>query len=404
MNNTSREPFVDMVEKQLNREIILVAYGEIALKSKHVRSRLERLLAGHIDLKLTLKGFEKHRSLRRYGRIYVEGAPPEAAEDIANVFGVVSAMPALRTTSEMDSIIQLAVAVAKERLGEGRSFAVRPRTVGEHPYSSRELAVQVGSSVLENLGGRGIHVNLERPDLTIYIEVRDNDSFIYTNIFKGVGGLPYGSQGRLVSLFSGGIDSPVAAWMMMKRGAGVLPLFIDQRPYVGEGYVRRTIEVFRALGKHVPSEDFKLRSAPFGEVMAKIMEAPVPNLRCVLCKRAMYQVATAFAWDTRSRGIITGESLGQVASQTLDNLYVIEGATHMPVLRPLIGLDKVEIEDIARKIGTYDLSARTVDGCKVVPDRPTTRARAEKVAELEETLGLRDLCDEASKNITDKPY
>jgi len=378
---------------------ILVAYGEISLKSEYVRGRLEGLLARQIRRILSRGGFEGCRVLRRYGRLYVEGVPDNAAVFIADVPGVVSAMPALRTTSDLDSVVELAVKVASERLGEGQSFAVRPRTVGSHPYASRDLAIQAGSAVLKALSDRGVHVDLDNPDVTLYIEVRDRDAFIYTRIVEGVGGLPYGSQGRLVSLFSGGIDSPVATWMMMKRGAEVLPLFVDQRPYVGDSYVDRVEKALHALYRYVPEEGFGLYVAPFGEVMGRILEAPVPNLRCVLCKRAMYRVAAALAARKRARGIVTGESLGQVASQTLDNLYVIDEVVSVPVLRPLIGLDKVEIEAMARRIGTYDITARSVDGCTVVPDRPTTRARLAEVAELEEELGLPELCAGAARGI-----
>lgn len=383
----------------MGAETTLVAYGEIALKSKFVRSRLEGLLARQIGFALSRRGFEGHCVLRRYGRLYIEGVPAEAAEVIASVFGVVSAMPALRTTSDFDSVVKLAIEVASERIDEGQSFAVRPKTVGSHPYSSHDLAVHVGSAVLEALSGRGVHVDLDDPDVTLYIEVRDRDAFVYTRVVEGFGGLPYGSQGRVVSLFSGGIDSPVAAWLTMKRGAEVLPLFMDQRPHVGDSYVDRVEKAFQAVSRYVPSEGFRLYVAPFGDVMSRILEAPAPSLRCVLCKRSMYRVAAAFAAERHARGIVTGESLGQVASQTLDNLYVLDKAAGMPVLRPLIGLDKVEIEVMARRICTYHISARTVDGCTVVPDRPTTRARLAEVAELEEKLGLRKLCAEAVRKV-----
>ena len=138
--------------------------------------------------------------------------------------------------------------------------------------------------------------------------------------------------------------------------------------------------------------------------MGRIMESPEPRLRCVLCKRSMYRIASAFAMGNDARGIVTGESLGQVASQTLDNLYVLDGATDIPVLRPNIGLDKVEIEDIARRIGTYEVTARKVEGCTVVPDKPTTKARMEQVLQLEEELGLVDLCSEATDRITFKEF
>ena len=386
----------------MGAETILVAYGEIALKSRYVRRRLEDLLARQVGFAINRMGFQGHHVLRRFGRLYVEDVAAQAAEVVANVFGVVSAMPSLRTTSDFDSVVNLAVKVASDRLSDGQSFAVRPKTVGDHPYSSRDLAVHVGSAVLKALAERKVYVDLDDPDVTLHIEIRDKDAFVYTQIIDGVGGLPYGSQGRLVSLFSGGIDSPVAAWLMMKRGAEVLPLFMDQRPHVGESYVDRVEKAFEMVNRYVPSKGFGLHIAPFGEVMSRIMESPVPSLRCVLCKRSMYRVASAFATNMHARGIVTGESLGQVASQTLDNLYVIDGVSDLPVLRPLIGLDKVEIEDMGRRIGTYDITARSVEGCTVVPDKPTTRARLEQIAELEDELDLEELCSDASEKIVKK--
>lgn len=380
-------------------ETTLVAYNEIALKSSRVRSRLERLLARQIEDHLRRRGFEGSQAHRRFGRIYVEGITAEQAETIAKIFGVASVMPAIRTEAGLDSVLNLAVEVASERISDKQSFAVRPKVVGDHPYSSRDLAVKAGSMILEASSGRGVHVDLSEPDTTIHIEVRDRDAFVYTEIVKGVLGLPYGSQGRLVSLFSGGIDSPVATWLVMKRGAEVFPLLMDQRPHVGDSYIERAERACRAIGEYTPSGDFGLYVAPMGEVMSRIMGSSIPKLRCVLCKRSMYRIASAFASESDSRGIVTGESLGQVASQTLDNLYVLDGATDLPVLRPNIGLDKVEIENLARDIGTYDLTAIKVEGCTVVPEKPSTRARLDQVVEQEDELGLMGLCSEAAKEI-----
>jgi thiamine biosynthesis protein ThiI len=380
-------------------ETTLVAYNEIALKSSRVRSRLERLLARQIEGHLRRRGFHDSRAHRRFGRIYVEGITAEQAEIVSNVFGVASVMPAVRTDSDINSVLNLATEIASDRILDGQSFAVRPKVVGDHAYSSRDLAIEAGSRILEANSGRGVHVNLSAPDTTIYIEVRDRDAFVYTEIVKGVLGLPYGSQGRLVSLFSGGIDSPVATWLVMKRGAEVLPLLMDQRPHVGDSYIMRAERACMAIGEYVPAEDFGLYVAKMGDVMGRIMEATLPKLRCVLCKRSMYRIASAFANEKDARGIVTGESLGQVASQTLDNLYVLDGAADLPVLRPNIGLDKVEIEDLARNIGTYGITAIKVEGCTVVPDKPSTRARLEQVLEQEDELGLVGLCSEAAKAI-----
>ena len=377
---------------------VLVAYGEISLKSPPVRRRLERILARQIASTLRRRGLGEHRVYGGYGRLYVEDAGREEAEAVAEVFGVVSAMPAHKTSAELESIIDLAVKLAEESIRDGESFAVRPKVVGEHPYTSSTIAIEVGDAILQRLSHRGVHVDLDNPDVTLYIEVRDRDAYIYTEVIEGFGGLPYGTQGRLVSLLSGGIDSPVAMWMMMKRGVEVYPLFMDQRPYVGDDYVERAVDAFRVLSRYIPEES-ELYAAPFGEVMRRIVESPKPRLRCILCKRSMYRVASAFAEAIGARGIITGESLGQVASQTLDNLAILDEAASLPVLRPLIGLDKVEIEHIAMRIGTYGVTAKAVHGCTVVPDKPATRARLEVVRELEEELGLPELCSEVAEEI-----
>ena len=377
---------------------VLVAYGEISLKSPPVRRRLERILARQIASTLRRRGLGEHRVYGGYGRLYVEDAGREEAEAVAEVFGVVSAMPAHKTSAELESIIDLAVKLAEESIRDGESFAVRPKVVGEHPYTSSTIAIEVGDAILQRLSHRGIHVDLDNPNVTLHIEVRDRDAYIYTEVIEGFGGLPYGTQGRLVSLLSGGIDSPVAMWMMMKRGVEVYPLFMDQRPYVGDDYVERAVDAFRVLSRYIPEES-ELYAAPFGEVMRRIVESPKPRLRCILCKRSMYRVASAFAEAIGARGIITGESLGQVASQTLDNLAILDEAASLPVLRPLIGLDKVEIEHIAMRIGTYGVTAKAVHGCTVVPDKPATRARLEVVRELEEELGLPELCSEVAEEI-----
>jgi thiamine biosynthesis protein ThiI len=308
-------------------------------------------------------------------------------------------MPSQRTFSELESVLRLTVKVASERISDKQSFAIRPKVVGNHVYSSQDLAVKAGSAVNSALLGRGIHVNLSKPNVTIYIEVRDRDAFVYTEILKGVGGLPYGSQGRLVALFSGGIDSPVATWLMMKRGTEVLPLFMDQRPYVGDSYVERSLLACKVISDFVPSANFGLYSAPMGNIMGRILESSKPGLRCVLCKRSMYRIASIFAEEHGAKGIVTGESLGQVASQTLDNLFVLEEAIDFPIMRPTIGFDKLEIEKLARDIGTYNVTAKTVDGCTVVPERPTTRARIEEVREAEEALGLIELCSDTASRI-----
>jgi thiamine biosynthesis protein ThiI len=378
---------------------ILVAYNEIALKSKYVRATLERRLAAQIEFVLRREGYNEVRARRQFGRIIVSGAPTEAAKVVANIFGVVHAIPAEESSSEINDVVALAVKVAGTALKPGSTFAVRSKVVGNQSYGSHDLAIKAGAAINEAQKETGVKVNLTSPDITIGIEVRDKDAYAYSGKIDGVGGLPYGSQGRAVSLFSGGIDSPVATWLIMKRGVETLPLFMDQTPYVGESYLVRVKETFTWMSKYAPAEGFALYSAPMVPVMERILDSPEPRFTCVLCKRSMYRIAEEFCRQKRAKAIVTGESMGQVASQTLDNLFVLDSAVSIPVLRPLIGLDKVEIEDRARIIGTYSLTAHRVEGCKVVPSTPATTSRVEKIEKIEAYLGLVDLCGEVAKKI-----
>jgi len=378
---------------------ILAAYNEIALKSRYVRSSLERTLAAHIEAKLQKNGYTEARVERKFGRLVVRGAPDEAAGLVSDVFGVAFVLPAAETDSEIDSVVKLATKVAEEAIHRGESFAVRSKVVGDLPYGSRDLAVKAGAAILEVLKGKNVRVNLSKPDVTIGVEVREGEAFVYTKTVRGVGGVPYGTQGHMVSLFSGGIDSPVATWLMMKRGVAVYPLFMDQTPYVGESYLRRAEEAYEALCRYASAGAFDLYVAPMGDVMAHILKSREPRFTCILCKRAMYRIAQRFAAYKRAKGIITGESLGQVASQTTDNIFVLSNAVNIPLIRPLIGLDKVEIEVIARRIGTYGVTAHGVEGCKAVPSTPATRSRISIIEGLEEELGLAALCVDAAKKI-----
>jgi tRNA uracil 4-sulfurtransferase len=379
---------------------ILVSYSEIALKSRYVRNQLEKSLAQDIVNILRKNGYDDPSTRRRYGRIYVDGVPNEAVEVVSKVFGVANAMPSTEVEEGFESVVNGIVEDAKKNLKEGNSFAVRPKVVGDHEYNSRDVAYEAGSRVLDALKDRDIRVDLDNPDVTLYAEVRDKEAFVFSNIQRGVLGLPYGTQGKAISLFSGGIDSPVAAWLLMKRGVNVLPLFMDQRPFVGDSYVERAIESFSNIAGYVPRSSYRLYSAPMGDLMQRITESPEPRYICIMCKRSMYRIAERFAVKHRAKAIITGESLGQVASQTLNNMFVLSSSIDIPILRPIVGLDKVEIEDIARTFGSYSITAKSTDGCTAVPKGPATRSKIAVIEELEAELGLIELCHDAAVNIT----
>jgi len=382
-------------------EVTLITYSEIGLKSKPVRKTLEQQLARHIRTSLKREGNANVKIVRIQGRLIVEGGDTlTVAETASKVFGVTSAIPAVKVTSDMDAIAQTALDMALQSIKDDQSFAVRARRVGEQTYTSRDIEVKVGAEILKHLKTRGVKVDLEDPDITIYVEARDSDAYIYHRVIDGPNGLPFGSQGKLISLFSGGIDSPVAAWLMMKRGADVKLLFLDQRPFVGEDYCTKALKVTEKLRQYVPLKSYFLNVAPMGDIMDEIGKHVPPKFTCVVCKRMMYRIACGLAEKMGADGIVTGENLGQVASQTLANLRVLDDTSTLPVYRPLIGFEKMEIVALAKRIGTYEASISSVHGCSAVPSKPATKARIEDVLEAEKKIPMDKLVSEALEGIT----
>ncbi|MDP6459872.1 MAG: tRNA uracil 4-sulfurtransferase ThiI [Candidatus Hydrothermarchaeota archaeon] len=370
--------------------MIIVRYGEIGLKSKGTRSTFERKLIENIKAALDNGGVT-----REYGRIYVESDSREDAVKVARVFGVVSTSVAVKVNAELEELLEKGVAYAKKRIKAGQSFAVRARRVGKHSYTSIELARELGARIVEVTG---VGVNLSNPEVEIHVEVRDRDAYIYDEVIRGVGGLPLGTQGKALALISGGIDSPVAAWMMMKRGADIIALFMDPSPLVDERTIKRAMASIEKLTAW-KNEAVKTYIVPYGEVLIELLKAEDAKLGCVLCKRAMYRAAQLIAEQEKAKALITGESLGQVASQTMENLAVIDDAVSMLVYRPLIGYDKEEIIQIAKEIGTYEISIMPANCCLGPPRYPETKATLGRVRKAEDEVdALRlvgEMCERA---------
>jgi len=367
---------------------VMVRYGELALKSERVRRRFEQRLVNNIEL--ALRGIS-HDIMKERGRIFVDTNSTTAAARLVKVPGIVSVSHATRTKATIAAIRRAAVAVARRNVNAGESFAIRANRVGEHPFSSQEINEVIGSAVLKAVPKS--KVNLSNPDHTVFIEARGGDAYVFTEKMLGVGGLPVATQGNVVTLLSGGIDSPVATYLMMKRGCVIFPIFFDNQPYTDNRARVRVISVFKKLMEYYPK--LEMRVVPFGQILRSFVEQAPRELTCVLCKRAMLKVAEQIAGKVRAEAIVTGESLGQVASQTLTNLRIIDQASNLPVLRPLIGMDKVEIERMARAIGTFEISTKPAAGCSAVPRYPETYAKLEKVLEAESRLDIQALVDVA---------
>ena len=356
----------------------LIRYSEIALKSEPVRRRWEDVLITNIQ-----KVMPEVKARKERGRIWLNG--PVDPVKLRKIFGVVSFSEVEHCTlDELNSYIL--DFCQRTGLDKAQTFALRLHRVGDHPFKSQEKTVELADMILSRFSG--LKVNLSAPEATIFVEIRDDDVYLFRDVIKGAGGIPLGVEGKLVALFSGGIDSPVAAWMMMKRGCKIIPVYTDLETFSSPSALKRAHAVVEVLKSYQPDlklvvikDDYLLRSM---EVMRR---EHLENYACLICKRRMYRLAESVAEQVGAKGIMTGESLGQVASQTLDNLLVLNGSTSLPVYRPLIGFDKVEAEKIAREIGTYEPSIMPVESCKAVPYKPATKAKLDKVQKIEAIVG-----------------
>lgn len=381
--------------------VIVRLSGEIGVKGAWTRREYERRLRRNMKNFLKNHQVPYQKIIRKHNRFYVKTQEAtEVACELAKVFGVSSTSPALETTSKLEDIKVDAVRLANGLLHEGNSFAVRCRRVGKHPYSSMDVCGEIGEQILLKFGQRDVTVDLEHPDVTLFVEVRGKHGFLYSEKVNGVGGFPLGSQAKVVCLLSGGIDSPVACWLAMKRGCPVTLVYFDNTPFTDERTTERAISVAKVLFDWAPGFPRKLYVVPHGRNLTAFKEKCGRRLTCILCKRMMYRIAEKIADMTYAEGIVTGESIGEQASQTLHNLRVLnEAAKHFPVHRPLLGFDKVDTERLARKIGTYGPSIQKAKDCTAVPRKPTIRAKLQKVKVEEEKLNIDEIVEASVKSL-----
>ena len=334
-------------------DLIISRYGEIGLKSPKVRKRFENRLINNmkasIDAEIKID----------QARIFVKPKDFEdTMEKLSRIFGIVSFSPAIQTETDKekidDALSKYVEELEKENLiNKETKFAIRCRRVGKHNFSSQEMAAYAGSIVVKKLG---CPVDLTNPDLEIFLEVRDNITYIFHEKIEGAGGLPLGSQGKVVVLTSSGIDSPVAAYLMMKRGCQVITLYCDNAPYTSEEALKNNEDLVNQLQKYASGAPIKRRVVKYGDYLHKCKQEAPERMTCVLCKSGMYQIASKLAKDMGALAVVDGSSLGQVASQTLPNILASREKVDVPILSPLIGLDKLEITRIAEKIGTFEIS------------------------------------------------
>jgi len=393
---------VEASVKDFFDSVIIRFGGELWIKKAWTRRLYERRLVRNI--KKVLKHYEVPYSeiVRRHGRLFLRtNSAVEAAFRLARVFGISSVSPSLETSSKLEDIVDRSVFLTSHVLKERNSFAVRCRRVGDQPYSSADVCRVVGQRILDEFGEKlSLKVDLDKPDVRFGVEVRNDEAFVYSDVIDGAGGMPLGTQSRAVGLLSGGIDSAVACWLVMKRGCPVMPVYFDNTPFTNETTTERALNVAEALFDWAVGFPRKVYVVQHGENLKKIIEDSSRRFTCLLCKRMMYRIAERLAEMMSAEGIVTGEAIGEQASQTLTNLRVLNDAVKKyPIHRPLLGFDKEETETIARKIGTYEVSSRKASGCTAAPSKPATMAKLEEVMEAEEKLNIKEMVEKGIESL-----
>jgi tRNA uracil 4-sulfurtransferase len=383
--------------------LILARYGEMWLKGKNRRD-FERTLARNV--RAALAGHPGLLVEREHGqlRVMVERRPEEALRRLGDVFGISSLSPARAVAPQLDAIVEVARTAFAELMQEApRDRRVRVRVLAKRsdkrfPLSSPELARRVAELILGPYVER-IVVDLDHAEISLGITVRDDRAYVFAERRPGAGGLPVGTLGRAVCLLSGGIDSPVAAYLAMKRGCAVAFASFHSYPYLGESSKRKIERLVRALARYQPRN--RLYVVPFTRIQVAIRDAAPEGYRTILYRRMMQRLAGRIAALERAGAVVTGESLGQVASQTLENLTCIEAASELPVLRPLIAFDKSETIAVARRIGTFAISSEPEPDCCTVfqPARPVIRGTLKLCAAAESGLDLEALSEEAMAGV-----
>jgi thiamine biosynthesis protein ThiI len=380
---------------------VLIRYHEIALK-KGNRAYFTELLKRNLLAAVKDLGAKEIRSLpARLLLTFKNDVPPATLiERMGTVFGVANFSIVERTARDIEALRSRIL----DSLNGARFESFRIETQrGDKtfPLTSPEINRQLGAAVKEKSGAR---VDLENAAFTVTVEILPRDAFFGFNKIPGAGGLPVGASGRVVGLISGGIDSPVAAYRMMQRGCRIIFVHFHSAPFQDKTSQEKVRQLMSVLTRHQFTS--RVYFVPFGEIQRQIVAAVARPLRVVLYRRMMLRIAEAFARKEKAKALVTGESLGQVASQTLDNIAVIEQAARLPILRPLVGMDKQEIIDQARRIGTFDISSiPDQDCCQLfVPKHPATKARFGDVEADEAQLDVQELLRYGVDNATEEEF
>ncbi|KNY28213.1 tRNA uracil 4-sulfurtransferase ThiI [Pseudobacteroides cellulosolvens] len=381
------------------KKVILVRVGEIILKGLN-RPVFEEKLVNNI--KKSIGSLGKIAVIRSQARIYVEPVEDEydynyneAIDRLTRVFGIVSVSPVLKIESDFNVIKEQSAKMVKNLIEKKcySSFKVEAKRGNKKfPMQSPEISRELGSHIWEN--NQQLKVDVNNPDFIFYVEVRES-TYIYSEIIPANGGMPIGTNGKAMLLLSGGIDSPVAGWMIAKRGVEIEAVHFYSYPYTSERAKDKVIELAKILASYCGQ--IKLHIVPFTDIQLEINDKCPEDELTIIMRRVMMEIAEKIAESVGAMALITGESVGQVASQTIQSLAVTNIVVDMPVFRPLIGMDKNEVIDRARKIGTFETSILPYEDCCTVfvAKHPKTKPRLEKILKSEELLNIEKLVEKA---------
>ena len=378
------------------REMILCKLGEVVLKGLNRRSFEDKLI-GNLRRRTAKCG--NFRIYSKQSTIYVEPVNDESDLTAAytackQVFGVIAVSRALPCEKDVQAIIRTAKDYLAPEFDRAKDFKVESKRADKtFPLTSIQLSQQVGGALHQAFPRCA--VNVHDPELTVFIEIRDDAAYVHGPAEAGAGGLPIGMGGSAVSLLSGGIDSPVASYMMAKRGVSLEMVHFFSPPYTSDAAKEKVLELAQLLTPWCGR--LTVHIVPFTEIQEQIRTNCPEDHFTLIMRRFMMRLAQRVADEVRAKALVTGECLGQVASQTMEALRVSEDVAELPVLRPLIGMDKEEIIRISRKIGTFDTSILPYEDCCTVftPRHPKTKPHVEEVRELEAVLDIDALCDRA---------
>lgn len=380
------------------KQIILVKYGEIILKGLN-RHTFEDLLIRNI--KNSLRPM-KTTIWRAQATIYVDMENQEdldeAMERLAKVFGIVAIIRAYVLSKDFDTLKEEAREVLKEELQNATTFKVEAKRADKkYPMTSPELCIALGGYL--NEAYPYLKVDVRNPEKLVSAEVRETNVYVYCNRVKGLGGMPVGSNSKAMLLLSGGIDSPVAGYMVAKRGVALEAVHFFSHPYTSERAKDKVLKLAKIVSAYTGG--MKVHIVPFTDIQLEIKEKCPTDQLTIIMRRFMMAIAEKVAHQRNAKALVTGESIGQVASQTVEALYVTNDAVNMPVFRPVIGMDKEEIVEIARKIDTFDTSVLPYEDCCTVftPRHPLTKPKLDTIVKSERVLDFDRLVQEAVDGI-----